>query len=133
MPGFLTLRVPTTGAVDSSIDRNVRGGRRLRPDTTKRGAGPEPSVKGKRSVIVLRVDDHPAQILSFEHVGVPLVDLLELVSLGHQLVEFECAASIVIEQLGNLGPWPYPAEDGSLQTLLQKGQLEELSVTCESA
>src|SRR5215470_3595637 len=64
------------------------------------------------------VDDHSADVLAVEQVGVTLVDLIERVALGDQLVELEPARLVHAEQLRDVVHGVAGAEQAALHGLL---------------
>jgi hypothetical protein len=61
---------------------------------------PHPKPKEQKPLFV---NNHAANILPITHVLVPLVDLLQGVRLGDQLVKLELSGLVETEQLGNIG------------------------------
>src|SRR3954451_1824975 len=68
------------------------------------------------------VDDHSADVLAVEQVGVALVDLIERVALGDQLVELEAAGLVHAEQLRDVVHGVAGTEQAALHRLLVQGQ-----------
>jgi hypothetical protein len=80
---------------------------------------------GPGAAVGVGVDDHPADVLAVAHVLVALVDVLQGVARGDQVVEVELALLVEREELGDRRARAQPAEDGALEILLQQRELEE--------
>src|ERR1700733_1360879 len=72
--------------------------------------------------VLVLVDDHAADVLAVEHVLVALVDLIERVAGGDQLVELELARLVEADQLGDVDQGAAAAVDRALDTALVADQ-----------
>src|SRR6185437_8801522 len=68
------------------------------------------------------VDDHAADVLAVEHVLVALVDLIQLVPAGDQLVELELARLVEADELRHVDQGAAPAVDRALDPALVPDQ-----------
>src|SRR3984885_1364338 len=72
--------------------------------------------------VLVLVDDHAADVLAVEHVLVALVDLIERVAGGDQLVQLELARLVEADQLGDVDQGAAAAVDRALDTALVADQ-----------
>src|SRR5205807_9246101 len=94
--------VPPSSSLPSLTVRRSADGRRRQPGGTGgRGiaALSRPLAPPNPSAVV---DDHPTDVLTREQVVVALVDVLEAVARGDDLVELEVARAIQVEQARHL-------------------------------
>ena len=68
------------------------------------------------------VDDHAADVLAVEHVLVALVDLVELVAAGDQLVQLELARLVEADELRHVDQGAAAAVDRALDPALVADQ-----------
>src|SRR5215469_17936702 len=84
-------------------------------------------------VISVLVDDDAADVLAVVHVLVALVDLVELVPAGDQLIELELARLVKADEHGHVDQRAAAAVDGALDAALvadqQAGVLVDPAVT----
>src|SRR5215472_198824 len=92
---------------------------RSRPSPTTGGARPaRPASAGSRAAI----HDHAADVLAVQQVLVPLVDLVEGVGGGDQLVQLQVAGLVELHHPRDVVERIAGAEQASLDPLLEQGQ-----------
>src|SRR5215467_9920362 len=72
--------------------------------------------------------DDPAQDAAGLDVRVPLVDLIERVCLGDQLIQLQDAVAVEVQHLGNLGAGTFRSVEAALDLLVHHGQHEQVDV-----
>ena len=77
-----------------AVKRSVAGG--AVPDRTR-----TPNQKTKNKPLF--VNNHAANILPIPHILIPLVDLLQRIGLGDQLIKLQLSGLVETEQLWNIG------------------------------
>src|SRR3954451_3623085 len=127
-----TVDFPVPGGPSSSTCRPVSSAAtisstsRARPTTAERNSSTaaETFAKPNRLVEV----DHATDVLAVAHVLVALVDVLELVLLGDELVELEPAVLVELQQFRDGGARAARAEHGAQDLLVEQRQLEQAHV-----
>src|SRR5947207_9744120 len=72
--------------------------------------------------------DHATDVLAVAHVLITIVDLVELVLLGDELVELELAVLVQLQQLRDGRARAARTEHGAEQLLVEQRQLEQAHV-----
>src|SRR6516162_7090329 len=72
--------------------------------------------------------DDPAQDAAGLNIRVALVDLIERVCLGDQLIELQDAVAVEAQQPGNLGAGAFGSVEAALDLLVHHGQQEQVDV-----
>src|SRR2546423_7155093 len=120
-----TVDFPVPGGPSSSTCRpvsraaTISSTSRARPTTAERSS---PTVADACVKFLVEID-HATDVLAVAHVLVALVDLLELVLLGDELVELELAVLVQLQQLRNRSARAAPAEDRAEQLLVEQREL----------
>src|SRR5205814_10159989 len=76
-----------------------------------------------RCPLSMVVDDDAPDVLAGQQVVVALVDLVELVLLGDELVELDLARLVEVEHLGDVAHGVGGAEERALDRLLERGRV----------
>src|SRR6201986_2642075 len=113
----------------SRVDLPVPGGpssRRWGPDASAARTSPSPRWRPTTCFVIrvrsVLVDHDAADVLAGHQVVVALVDLVQGVGLGDDLVELEVAGLVQAEDLGDVGGRVAVAEQAALHRLAEQGQ-----------
>src|SRR5215831_14289600 len=100
--------------------------RRPKPDHGEQradtGCAPCPPFAATTSSVL--VEQHAAHVLAVQQVLVTLVDLIQRVFAGHQLVQLQAASPVQVQHAGDLVEGVAAAEQRSLDLLLEQGEEE---------
>src|SRR6516165_1937346 len=106
-PSMTTCRPASSATVSTSRSRR-------RPTT---GGGP-----GGSPVSLVGIPDHPADVLAVQQILVALVDLVERVGGGDELVELEVARLVELDHAGDVVERVARPEQAALNALLEQGE-----------
>src|ERR1035441_10981932 len=70
--------------------------------------------------------DHASEVHTVEHVLITLVDLVQSVRLGDQLVQLELTGLVQGQEVGDVEAWVGRTEDHPFDFLLHHGQVKEV-------
>src|SRR5579875_2349257 len=127
-PSSSTWRPAASAAITTSTSRRrptTSGTTRSGSNAGRAGLGTGSALAGPAASVV---DDDAPDVLAVAHVLVPLVDLIEGVGAGHELVEHHLSLTVQAEDLRDVRPGVGRAEDGAPDLFLHHGQVEQVEL-----